>query len=213
VQNPQGNNAVGIVDILGLADKAASAIQALQSKSQQPQSQNTYQGVSQQPQYQLQQQFPHNQMQQQQMQQPAQYGSYNAPPSGSMYPGAPPLQQQQCGQQPPMGYPQQNQSYRPQEQYGNPQQRPRGGGPRRHKTASMQDLPPNVQRAIRSLEATRQIPDPLDEGMLGMVKDLPEPIAVQAIQKFQLIDKNTMRNPTAYLAGLLRRELENINLR
>ena len=49
--------------------------------------------------------------------------------------------------------------------------------------------------------------------MLGMVKDLPEPIAMEAFQKFISIDKNTMRNRTAYLAGVLRRELEKINRR
>jgi hypothetical protein len=49
--------------------------------------------------------------------------------------------------------------------------------------------------------------------MLGMIKDLPEGMALQAIQKFAAIDKNTMRNKTAYLAGVLRRELEKINRR
>jgi Heterogeneous nuclear ribonucleoprotein Q acidic domain len=53
----------------------------------------------------------------------------------------------------------------------------------------------------------------LDEGMLGMIKDLPEALALQALQKFAALDKSTMRNPTAYLAGLLRRELEKINRR
>jgi hypothetical protein len=49
--------------------------------------------------------------------------------------------------------------------------------------------------------------------MLGMVKDLPEDLSLQALQKFSSIDKNTMRNKTAYLAGVLRRELEKINRR
>jgi hypothetical protein len=42
--------------------------------------------------------------------------------------------------------------------------------------------------------------------MLGMVKDLPEDLALQALQKFSSIDKQTMRNKTAYLAGILRKE-------
>ena len=49
--------------------------------------------------------------------------------------------------------------------------------------------------------------------MLGMVKDLPEQLALQSLQKFVSIDKNTMRNKTAYLAGVLRRELERIHRR
>jgi Heterogeneous nuclear ribonucleoprotein Q acidic domain len=53
----------------------------------------------------------------------------------------------------------------------------------------------------------------LDGGMLGMIKDLPEPLALAALQKFSSCDKQTMRNKTAYLAGVLRRELERINRR
>jgi Heterogeneous nuclear ribonucleoprotein Q acidic domain len=53
----------------------------------------------------------------------------------------------------------------------------------------------------------------LDGGILGMIKDLPEPLALAALQKFSSCDKNAMRNKTAYLAGVLRRELERINRR
>lgn len=60
---------------------------------------------------------------------------------------------------------------------------------------------------------TGQIDGPLDDGILGMVKDLPESLALASFQKFGSIDKNTMRNKTAYLAGVLRRELEKINRR
>ena len=66
---------------------------------------------------------------------------------------------------------------------------------------------------LQNLQMTGQIDGPLDEGILGMVKDLPEGLALQSIQKFCSIDKNTMRNKTAYLAGVLRRELEKINRR
>ena len=65
----------------------------------------------------------------------------------------------------------------------------------------------------QNLQATGQIDGPLDEGILGMIKDLPEEMALTALQKFATIDKNTMRNKTAYLAGVLRRELEKIGLR
>ena len=46
-----------------------------------------------------------------------------------------------------------------------------------------------------------------------MVKDLPEQLAMQSLQKFASIDKSSVRNKTAYLAGVLRRELERINRR
>jgi hypothetical protein len=71
-------------------------------------------------------------------------------------------------------------------------------------------LLPDVQQ---NLQATNQLDGPLDDGMLGMIKDLPEPLAIQSLQKFSSIDKNSVRNKTAYLAGVLRRELERINRR
>jgi hypothetical protein len=71
-------------------------------------------------------------------------------------------------------------------------------------------LLPDVQQ---NLQATHQLDGPLDDGMLGMIKDLPEPLAIQSLQKFSSIDKNSVRNKTAYLAGVLRRELERINRR
>lgn len=73
--------------------------------------------------------------------------------------------------------------------------------------------PDSSSFALQNLQATGQIVGPLDEGMLGMVKDLPEDLALQALQKFATIDKQTMRNKTAYLAGVLRRELEKIHRR
>jgi hypothetical protein len=48
---------------------------------------------------------------------------------------------------------------------------------------------------------------------MGMIFDLPEPLALASIQKFVSIDKSSMRNKTAYLAGVLRRELEKIHRR
>jgi len=60
------------------------------------------------------------------------------------------------------------------------------------------------------LQAIGHIDGPLDEGILGMIKDLPEQLAMASISRFSSLDKSTMRNTTAYLAGVLRRELEKI---
>ena len=46
-----------------------------------------------------------------------------------------------------------------------------------------------------------------------MIKDLPEQLALIGLQKFAAVDKSTMRNRFAYLAGVLRRELQGINRR
>lgn len=65
----------------------------------------------------------------------------------------------------------------------------------------------------QNLQATGSVDGPLDPGMLGMVHDLPEDMALAALQKFAALNKTNMRNKTAYLAGLLRRELEKIHRR
>jgi hypothetical protein len=202
MQNPPTN--AGLVDILGLADKAA---QALQSQQRQTQT-HFHSGQPQQSQQQQQQTF--------QPQQPntvGQYGSYSpVPPPSSvpgMMPGLPQMQQ---------AYGQQQQSYPPIQQY-QPQQQQHAsqssaaGQQRRRTTANLTDLPVGVQNQIYQIQATRQVDQPLDDGLLGMIKDLPENLAVQALQKFQTLDKSTMRNKTAYLAGVLRRELEKIHRR
>lgn len=61
--------------------------------------------------------------------------------------------------------------------------------------------------------ASRAIEGPLDDGILGMIHDLPEALAIASLQKFAALDKSNMRNRTAYLAGVLRRELEKIQRR
>ncbi|CAJ1944377.1 unnamed protein product [Cylindrotheca closterium] len=170
----QHQTPAGIMDILGIADKAASAVQALQQHGVPPQMH-------------------------QQLQQPL-----------NMYSSAPGQQQpfkQPGGFQAPYGAPGMQQ-FQKQNPYGPPPNKKS-----RRTTATMQELPMNVQYVIQNLQMTGQIDGPLDEGILGMVKDLPESLAMTAFQKFGSIDKQTMRNKTAYLAGVLRRELEKINRR
>mmetsp|Transcript_3282 Transcript_3282/g.7082 ORF Transcript_3282/g.7082 Transcript_3282/m.7082 type:complete len:125 (-) Transcript_3282:150-524(-) len=124
------------------------------------------------------------------------------------------MQQQQHHQQQNKQQQQQRQHHR--DSYSSKNQnhnQNRQHGKSRRTTAAMSELPVAVQHAIYNITNSRHIDGPLDEGMLGMVKDLPEDLALQSLQKFSLIDKNSMRNKTAYLAGLLRRELERIHRR
>lgn len=65
---------------------------------------------------------------------------------------------------------------------------------------------------LQGLVSSGVIPS-LDEGILGMIFDLPEQMALESLGRFSSIDKSTMRNPTGYLAGVLRRELEKIQKR
>jgi Heterogeneous nuclear ribonucleoprotein Q acidic domain len=66
---------------------------------------------------------------------------------------------------------------------------------------------------LKNLVVTGAVSGQLDEGIMGMIIDLPEHLALSTLEKFASIDKSTMRNKTAYLAGVLRRELEKIHRR
>lgn len=65
----------------------------------------------------------------------------------------------------------------------------------------------------QNLIATGQVESMPDDGIIGMIFDLPEGLALSSLQKFATIDKTSMRSRIAYLAGVLRRELEKINRR
>lgn len=65
----------------------------------------------------------------------------------------------------------------------------------------------------QNLIATGHVERAPDEGILGMIYDLPEGLALSSLQKFATIDKSSMRSRIAYLAGVLRRELEKIGQR
>jgi hypothetical protein len=67
--------------------------------------------------------------------------------------------------------------------------------------------------AKQDLHAVGALDGPLDAGMIGMIRDLPESQAIGALQKFGALDRSSMRSKTAYLAGLLRRELEKVRRR
>lgn len=129
------------------------------------------------------------------LQQPGNGFQLNQPAPVQHFPGQPPHPFNpgfQPQQPPPQDYPQQR---------------------RGRTTARMHELPIAVQFSVQNLQTLGHISGPLDEGILGMVKDLPEPMALEAINRFSSMDKSSMRNTTAYLAGVLRRELEKINRR
>ncbi|GAX12011.1 hypothetical protein FisN_8Lh105 [Fistulifera solaris] len=157
------------VDIFGLADKAASAVQALANQNGMQQSNMPY----------LQ-----NTM--------SNYGGMNPPYNPGM---------------PQPAYPANTlQQYPPTEQH-------HSGRSGRRTTATLGQLTPSVQYLVQSIQTSGAVEGPLDDGILGMIHDLPENMAVAALQRFVSIDKTTMRNKTAYLAGILRRELETIKKR
>jgi len=60
--------------------------------------------------------------------------------------------------------------------------------------------------AIQNLEATQAIDAPLDGGILGLIKELPEPVALSALQRYSSLDKSSIKKKNAYLYGLLKRE-------
>ena len=179
-------------DILGIADKAAQALAAamghLASHTQQP--------------------SPHSM-------QPPVHGtphSMQPPVHGTLLPQHDMMQQQQqiVGAPYHQPFPQQQADFSMNGMPGNSQQQaphPKNvshsfnsnsqpNQKRRRTLAQMQELAINVQHAVQNLHLTGAIDGVLDEGMLGMIKDLPEPLALQSLQKFSSMDRSNMRNKT-----------------
>ena len=75
-----------------------------------------------------------------------------------------------------------------------------------HVTVS--SLPPTVQFAIQNLRASGLLDKELGSNACRWLKQLPEPQALQSLERFSSCDVNTMKNKEAYLCGLLRREVE-----
>jgi hypothetical protein len=74
---------------------------------------------------------------------------------------------------------------------------------RRHIVAQIHELSLSVQQAVHNLHATGAIEGALDEGILGMIKDLPEPLALQSLQKFSAMDHSSMRSKTVSKISLV----------
>lgn len=53
-----------------------------------------------------------------------------------------------------------------------------------------------LRRTEQNLQATGHVDGILDEGILGMISELPEPQALGALQRFASIDTAAMRNKT-----------------
>ena len=59
----------------------------------------------------------------------------------------------------------------------------------------------------QNLRVTGHIEQLLDEGVCSMLKRLPEHAALQALEIFSSCDVQKMRSKTAYLSGILKKEL------
>ena len=71
------------------------------------------------------------------------------------------------------------------------------------------DLPLMVQYALTNLKTTGHIEAAgLDPGVCRMLKNVPENIALSALEKFQSCDTSLMRNKNSYLAGIIKRKRE-----
>ena len=174
-------------DIIGIADKAAQALAAAMGHlSSQPQQSPLLYGTPQQ-----------GMQQQQQQQQQQHYGG--------------PIYQQNMQQQQPnleinamqgMMQPQQPLQIRS-KSYSTNQQQVIPPTKRRHIVAQIHELSLSVQQAVHNLHATGAIDGALDEGILGMIKDLPEPLALQSLQKFSAMDHSSMRSKTVSKISLV----------
>ena len=69
------------------------------------------------------------------------------------------------------------------------------------------DLPLMVQYSLTNLKTTGHIdPAGLDPGVCRMLKNVPEHIALSALEKFQSCDTSLMRNKNSYMAGIIKRK-------
>mmetsp|Transcript_3014 Transcript_3014/g.6584 ORF Transcript_3014/g.6584 Transcript_3014/m.6584 type:complete len:656 (-) Transcript_3014:247-2214(-) len=74
------------------------------------------------------------------------------------------------------------------------------------------DLPMMVQYAVQNLRTTGHIEQTLDGPLCAMLKRLPEPAALQALEVFSSCALDKMRNKSAYLSGILKKELIKLGL-
>lgn len=77
---------------------------------------------------------------------------------------------------------------------------------------SEKDLPMMVQYAIQNLRTTGHIEQTLDSPPCAMLQRLPEHAALQALEIFSSCDLSKMRNKSAYLSGILKKELIKLGL-
>lgn len=73
-------------------------------------------------------------------------------------------------------------------------------------------LPLMVGYAVQNLKTTGHIEKQLDPPLCAMLKRLPEHAALQALEIFSSCDLSKMRNKSAYLSGILRKELVKLGL-
>jgi len=72
---------------------------------------------------------------------------------------------------------------------------------------TVSSLPVMVQYAIKNLEATGYLDRELTGTCLRILSKLPEPVALQSLEKFSSCDTSIMRNKEAYLAGILKKAI------
>lgn len=78
--------------------------------------------------------------------------------------------------------------------------------------ATEKDLPMMVQYAVQNLRTTGHIEQTLDPPLCMMLKRLPEHAALQSLEIFSSCDLSKMRNKSAYLSGILKKELIKLGL-
>lgn len=83
---------------------------------------------------------------------------------------------------------------------------------RQQNTATESDLPAMVKYAIQNLRTTGHIESTLDGPLIAMLLRLPENAALSALEIFSSCDLSKMRSKSAYLAGILKKELTKLGL-
>jgi hypothetical protein len=77
-----------------------------------------------------------------------------------------------------------------------------------HAQGNEQELPMMVQYSLQNLRVSGHIDSTaLDAPLVGMLKRLPENVALKSLETYSACDVGKMRNKGAYLSGILKKEL------
>lgn len=73
---------------------------------------------------------------------------------------------------------------------------------------TVQDLSPMIQYSLQNLKSSGFLEKELGQNGRRWLKKLPEPVALQALERFSSCDVSTMRSKEGYLCGLLKRAVD-----
>lgn len=78
------------------------------------------------------------------------------------------------------------------------------------KDTKLSDLSPMVQYSVKNLMATGHLDKELGDNACRLLSQIPEPVALQALEKFSSCDVSIMRSKEGYLIGIIRKAADRV---